>query len=897
MVQLGSAHGIVEIDFSSVQDGVQTAQGALNSFQSGFEQTGRQLRAVGQDMTWRVTAPIVGMGGAALKMAGDFQSGMNQVQALTGATGHTLDALERQAKELGRTTQFSAGQAASAMGFLAMAGFEADQILAAMPGTLQLAASANMDLATTADIVSNILTGYGKDVADLAHVNDVLVAAMTNANTDLRMLGEAMKYAAPVASAMNVQFEEATAALGLMGNAGIQASMAGTSLRGALTRLANPTRQVQDALERLGIVTHDAQGELLPLVDIVRQLENSGASAGDMMLIFGQRAGPAMQALVDQGADALEAFTDSLENSAGTAARIADVQMRGLNGSFRALRSAVEGLAIEVAQSGLLDWVTGLVQRSTALVQRAAELNPSLLRWATILGLVAAAIGPLLIVLGTLVTAIGALLSPIGLVVVALAGLGAAWAADFGGIRTRTNEVWAAVQPSLQQLHGWLAGRLPDALASLRAGWSAAWSALPGVLETVQGRLQATWEQVQAGLAQLVQFLTPSLARVRASFVGMASSVGALVPKFQALWDAVLHLWETVQPVLTLLGRLIAGALGVTSVVAVNLLAATFRRLTTVVGTVLDQFVLLIDTLANVIGEFVTLVVALMQGDWQTAWQAAGRIVQAFTGLVSGTLRNLWTVSTQLFGLIADTVRTTLEDMGVDTQRLMRTLQAWWERGWSALLRVVTTIWEQILVPWEAMRTWLTVTLYDALSDLAVWTETQWDAIKSAVDAAVRGITSTFQTLRTWLTVTLQSAVTSFRTFLEGVSLPNPFAALERAIDNVRSAIDAVREKIEAFVTWIGGISIPNPFSGLQIPGIPGFARGTLFAPGGLALVGERGPELVDLPRGARVYSAAETRRMSDAPVHIENHFYVANDLDVESVARRVAQVIQRRGR
>jgi TP901 family phage tail tape measure protein len=291
---------------------------------------------------------MVEFGKQSIDAAANFQAGMSRVSAVSGATGDDLKALQDTAKQLGATTRFSAQEAADGMSFLAMAGFQVNDIVGAMPGVLQLAAAANLDLGRSADIVSNILTGYGKKVEDLAHINDVLVKAFTSANVDLNQLGEAMKYAGPVASGMGVQFEEAAAAIALMGNAGIQGSMAGTSLRGALTRLANPTREVRDTLGRLGVTTHNTRGELLSLEDIVRQLEKSGADTSDMMLLFGQRAGPAMATLVDQGADALRDFTQSLNDAGGTAERVASVQMDNLLGKKTELKSATEGLKITI---------------------------------------------------------------------------------------------------------------------------------------------------------------------------------------------------------------------------------------------------------------------------------------------------------------------------------------------------------------------------------------------------------------------------------------------------------------------------------------------------------------------------------------------------------------------
>ncbi|WP_406168875.1 phage tail tape measure protein [Streptomyces sp. NBC_00996] len=306
-----------------------------------------------------------GLGFASLKASGDFEKSMNQVRAVSGATGKDFTDLREQAKQLGATTKFSATQAADGMGFLAMAGFKTKDILSAMPGVLSLASAGNMDLAQSADIASNILTGYGFKAKDTNKVVDILAKTFTSTNTNLEQLGEAMKYAGPVAHSAGLKFEESAAAIGLMGNAGIQASMAGTSLRGSISRLLAPTDKIQGALDKLGVKVTDAHGKMLPLADIIEQLGKKGASTSDLMTIFGQRAGPAMAALIDQGAPALRKLTGQLEHAGGTADRIAKIQMEGLQGQLVSLKSAWEGLMIEIGDLGILKLATGAVEGVT----------------------------------------------------------------------------------------------------------------------------------------------------------------------------------------------------------------------------------------------------------------------------------------------------------------------------------------------------------------------------------------------------------------------------------------------------------------------------------------------------------------------------------------------------
>lgn len=514
---IGALRVDLGIDTAAFDRGLEQAQGRLNSIGKSMETVGKRMQSVGKRMSTWVTAPIVGIGAASLKMAGDFEQAMNQVAALSGATGDQLDALRAKAKELGETTMFSASEAADAMGFLAMAGFDTNEVLAAIPGTLQLAASAQMDLGRAADIVSNILTGYNKTTEDLAHVNDVLVKAFTSANTNLEQLGEAMKYAGPVAASAGVQFEEAAAAISLMGNAGIQGSMAGTSLRGALSRILSPTTAATKAMEEAGLAFTDAQGRVIPLVDIIEQLGPHAENTGLFMELFGQRAGPAMAALVSQGSAALRDLTAELEDSAGTAQRIGDVQMQGFNGAMREMRSAIEGLMIAIAESGLIEFMADLVRHVTSFVRVMSETNPEILKWGTIIAGAAAAIGPLVLGLGTLVAGLGAVIPVVGSLGVAITGLIAA-TGPIGLFIAATGAIiaaWTIWGDDIRELVGgaveWIGEAFTGLYEKVMGIWTGMTEGIKGVWEGFTGFMDESMESVITGISDGWQWLSDTL--------------------------------------------------------------------------------------------------------------------------------------------------------------------------------------------------------------------------------------------------------------------------------------------------------------------------------------------------------------------------------------------------
>lgn len=430
--------------FSGVAKSIQKSVGNINKSAAKLHKTfdkvsrklkkiGKGMREVGTQITTRVTLPIVAAGTASLIAGAKFEKAMNQVKALTGATGKEFNKLSMQAKKLGATTQFSASESADAMGFLAKAGFKADKILKALPSTLRLAAAANLDMASAANIVTNIMSGAQVPVKDLAKVTDILTKAFTSANTDLTQLGEAFKFAGPVASAMKIPISEVTAVLASMGNAGIQAGMAGTALRTGLIRLAKPANDAKKIFKKLGIPEKqilDSKGNVKSLTGVIKLLEKSGANAADMMTIFGLRAGPAFQALVGQGSKSIEELTKKLSKSGGIAKKIADVQMKGLSGAFKALTSSLEGLAIAVFESGLGEFFTKLITKTTALIRKLSALNPTMLKIISIVAGVTAVIGPLLIAIGSIVqifgffgVSIGVMLGPITLIIAGIAAL------------------------------------------------------------------------------------------------------------------------------------------------------------------------------------------------------------------------------------------------------------------------------------------------------------------------------------------------------------------------------------------------------------------------------------------------------------------------------------------
>lgn len=354
----------------------------------------------------------------------DFDASMSKVQALTrlGGESEELAALREQARQLGASTQFTAGNAADAQGFLAMAGFNPQAIRAAMPGMLALAKAGDSELADTADIASNILTGFNLQAGDMGRVGDVLVGAFTRSNVNLQMLGETMKYVAPVAAGVGQDIETMAAMAGKLGDAGIQGSMGGTALRAIISRLAKPPKMAADALNELGISASDADGNLRDMPEVLQELfEKTKAlgnaeQAGFFKAIAGEEAFSALQVLVKQaGSGELQSFIGTLREANGEAEQTAKVMGDNLRGDLKALGSAWEDLGIQISdqQNGPLRGITQSITKVVGGVKSWVAENPEL---ASTLVKTAAGVGLLMAGMGGLTLAMASILGPFAMV-------------------------------------------------------------------------------------------------------------------------------------------------------------------------------------------------------------------------------------------------------------------------------------------------------------------------------------------------------------------------------------------------------------------------------------------------------------------------------------------------
>jgi len=522
---------------------IDKASGTFNKVGNSLAATGAKMKSVGKGMTMGLTLPLVGIAAMAIKVGADFDKSMAKTRAVTGATTEQFAKLSDMAKEMGRTTMFSASQVADAMSFMGMAGMETDQIMDSLNDTLNLAAAGGLEMSEAANIVTNVMAGFGIETKDLSKAVDVMSKAFTSSNVDLSMLGESMKYAGPVAHGVGMSFEETTAIIGSFGNAGIQASMAGTTLRQAII-------QLNKKAEGVGVTIYNASGKMLPFADIMEQIEKKGWSAGEIMEFFGARAGPGMLALLETGSKGLREFTTELENSGGTAEQIAKVQMEGLHGQMIKFKSAVEGMMISIKEA-LMPVLTPLIGKLTSLARRFADLSPTTQKIIVMIALFVAALGPMLWIGGLLITnlkGIGAAIKGVGiamkflsahpliLAIMAVIAVGLYMWKHWDEIKEGLKIVWEAISNTAKVVFEGIANFLKFWGEAVKTLFTTIGNFLKGVLIVWKEVLRPIWQPIVEASESLFNFLSDWIEKISDFVYEKWTAVGNVL---KGVWNAI----------------------------------------------------------------------------------------------------------------------------------------------------------------------------------------------------------------------------------------------------------------------------------------------------------------------------------------------------------------------
>ena len=774
-----------------------------------LQSAGDKISGVGQKLL-PVTAGVTALGTIAVKTGADFDSAMSKVAAVSGATGSEMDALREKAREMGSKTKFSASEAADAMNYMAMAGWKTNDMLSGIEGIMNLAAASGEDLASTSDIVTDALTAFGLSASDSGHFADILAAASSNANTNVSMMGETFKYAAPVLGSLGYSAEDSATAIGLMANAGIKSSQAGTALRAAITNLAKPTDTVASAMEQYGISLTDSSGKMYSLRELMEQLRQKlgGLSEAEQAQaaasLFGKEAMSGMLAIINGSpadfeklSNAIDTCSDTVDGYNGTTEKMAAVMQDNLAGQVTILKSQLEELAISFSDI-LMPTIRSIVSRIQELVDKLNQLDPQTKETIAKIALVAAALGPMLVVLGKTISSVGTVFS-------AVSKLPALFSAVQSGIGAITGALGVSLGPLLAII---------AAVAALVAAFVHLWK----TNDEFKSNIIAIWEQIKSTFTRLTQGITDRLNALGFDFE-------SFIDVLKAAWDGLC-----------------------------NLLAPIFEGVFQNISNIFSGF-------ADILLNSLDVLIGLFTGDWEQCWDGIKGIFTSIWNFVVNTFRNIMNTLKGIadvvlgwFGTSWNEVWTSIKTFFVDTWNSIASfftgivtgirdffVNIWTEiytffsNIFNAIYTVVSTVFQTIyntiMTVWNSIYEtiaplldvfkYLFETIFQAIhiiiSNVMDWISEKisaiWNAIVSFLTPILEGIKNTFTTI--WNAVksvidtvlgAIQSVITSVWNAIYGFSSPilNSIKSVVSSVwDSISSKISSIMSTIKSTISSI----------------------------------------------------------------------------------------------
>lgn len=667
--------------------------------------TGEKLQTVGSNIESAgkkllpVTGAVTALGTAAVKTAADFDSAMSQVAAVSGSTGSDLEALRDKAREMGAKTKFSASEAAEAMNYMAMAGWKTGDMLDGIEGIMNLAAASGEDLATTSDIVTDALTALGLSAADSGHFADILAAASSNANTNVSMMGETFKYCAPVAGALGFTAEDTAEAIGLMANAGIKSSQAGTAMRTMLTNLTGEVKFSGAAFGEMTVQTTNADGSMRSLGDILAdcrvafsQMSESERSANAEALV-GKNAMSGFLAVMNAAPSDIEKLNSAINNCDGTAEKMATTMQDNLEGQLTILKSQLEELAISFGELLMpaIRTIVGWIQKFVDWLNSMGEGTKKVVMTVALL---AAALGPVLIVIGKVVSAIGTIMTivpkiaaainvvkgafaalnvtmlanPITLIIAAIAALVAAfiylwnncegfrqfWINLWEGIKQAVTTAWNAITSFLstawesilgiaQTVWGAISGFFTTLWEGITGVFTAAWTSISGVMTTIWNTITSVWQRIY-------DTISPLLEAFRYLFETIFEAIRILIERaFTAVSQKIQEIWNAIVAFLT---PVLEGIK--------NVFQTIWTAIQSVVTTVLTAIQGVVTTVWNATKNAVTTVMNAIKGVVSSAWNSIKSMISSVMNTIKSVITSIWNNVKSAIGSIIGQIYTVI---------------------------------------------------------------------------------------------------------------------------------------------------------------------------------------------------------------------------------------------
>ncbi|MBO5320338.1 MAG: phage tail tape measure protein [Ruminococcus sp.] len=701
-------------------------------------QTGEKLKTVGTNISnagqalLPLTGVVMGLGTAAVKTGMDFDAAMSKVSSVSGATGDELQALRDKAREMGSKTKFSASEAAEAMNYMAMAGWKTTDMLSGIDGVMNLAAASGEDLATTSDIVTDALTAFGLTAADSGHFADVLAAASSNANTNVSMMGETFKYAAPVAGSLGFSVEDTAEAIGLMANAGIKSTQAGTSLRSVMTALAGEVKICGESLGEVEIQTTNADGSMRELSDILADCRTafSGLSESEQasaaQALVGKNAMSGFLALMNAAPADIEKLSGAISDCDGTSLKMAETMQDNLAGQLTILQSALQELAISFSDI-LMPTVRDIVSKIQSLVDKFNSLDEKTKTIIAKVAVFAAALGPALIVTGKLTSGIGTVLSILPKLAAAMGGLPVlAITAAIAGL-VGAFLAFEKSGKSVEEFFSGLQEKLSSFLSSVNSFIS---ENLPGIISSFLEIIPEFAAFASEFITSLIGFITELLPQLISVAVALINTLlQGLISALPALIDGALQIINALVTGITQnLPIIVNSALQIIqsllNTIVQNLpliINAALQLITSLVNGITQNLPLITNSATTMINTLVTAITTQLP-------QIIEAALQIVTTLVQSIMDNLPQIVQAALDLITTLAQSLLDNLPIIIETVL-----------NLILTIVGTIIDNLPMIIDAAFQIITALVTGLIDSIPQILSAVWGIVKSIISEFLSG--------------------------------------------------------------------------------------------------------------------------------------------------------------
>lgn len=627
------------------------------------------------------TAGAVAFGGlgagASIKGFAEFEQGMKNVQAVSGATTIQMQQLTDKAREMGRTTAFTSTDAAKALEYMGMAGWKTDDMISGLPGILNLAAAGSVDLGVASDIVTDGLTAMGLTAKDTDKYVDVMAATITNSNTSVELMGETMKYVGSVGGALGVKMSDLSLAIGLMGNASIKGSQAGTALRSGLTRLIKPPKEAASALEKYGIEVKKTENGSLDLVGTMNELRtklgglDATTKGSALAMIFGQEAMAGWAAIVNASEQDFNKLSNAIENSSGKAKEVADIKLESLNGQFELLKSAVDDVKLSLGErlapytKDFVKWlISKMPEIGDSVVKAVDSITTNIPKITNVLkdllpiisGLVASFITFKVMMSG---------MSIITTIVPIISNVVSAIALFAGGAGTLAESMLLIMGPI-----GWITLGIGLLVGAFVLAYQKS--------ETFRNKINELGQQVMGFLGPVITFIKDKLMELGSKFMDL---IGKLAPLGSALMELGIVVINVLSPII----EFIAG-------VFITRLIIAFSTVVNVISGVLGAISTIIGGITSVISGLTDFIVGVFTGNWSQAWEGVKSIFSGVVGIISGLWEGLVSLLTAPVDAVVDILDSMFKEKADGIKKIWSNIKEFLRHPIKGVVNIVKSV-------------------------------------------------------------------------------------------------------------------------------------------------------------------------------------------------------------